>query len=138
MRSQSQSQRPHTGLRGRRLESGSDSRAGHVGSGSGPVHYVTGFICRFCQQQQPSAVKIFTGDRGLQSAFGHIGGSRRCREANLGVREVRIPFGTRDAMVGGSGAANPRLGSRSTSYAVLCQGTVFHIDIHVSLNMNCI
>ena len=41
----------------------------------------------------------------MQSAHGHMGGSRPCREAGAELLEVYIPFGSRDTMVGGSGAA---------------------------------
>ena len=69
---------------------------------------------------------IYTGTGAMHSAFGHIGGSRRCREANMGISEVRIPFGSRDTMVGGSGAAQPRHGSSSTGPIELSlRGNIF-------------
>ena len=78
--------------------------------------FVSGYICKNCQQISPTQVQIFTGNRALQSAFGHIGGSRQCRAAKLGLQEIRIPFGARDAAVGGSGAAaGPALVQASSS-----------------------
>ena len=75
---------------------------------SNPANYfVSGYICKNCQQTRPTQVQIFAGDKALQSAFGHIGGSRLCRLAKLGLEVIRIPFGARDPAVGGSGAAGP-------------------------------
>lgn len=75
--------------------------------GTAGNYFVPGYICKNCQKKRPTHVQIFTGAKALQSAFGHIGGSRDCRLAKLGLQEIRVPFGTRDAAVGGSGAAEP-------------------------------
>ena len=67
--------------------------------------FVTGFVCSACKERDPTSSRIFTGPRAIQSAHGHIGGSRTCRQAGAQLLEVNIPFGSRDTMVGGSGAA---------------------------------
>ena len=67
----------------------------------------------------------------------------------MGVCKVRTPFGSRDTMVGGSGAAQPRHGSSNTGPIELTlRGIFFHncfitkkfffiIDLYIQLHEIC-
>lgn len=64
---------------------------------------VTRYVCICCEQRGTFTSAFST----IKSARIHIGKSRKCGAAGLGIREITLGTRQTDTMVGGSGAAGP-------------------------------